>query len=157
MAVWNEVSTDFDPEEETANFGTRHALETGDNLYEVVTLATVEPSGVVMNLPRVRAVSTGQQVVAAVDNCLIIFSSDCSEATPLVFQHSINTFSISPCCRFLTAALQNGSMQFVHLAQCRVLSGQQVCPGRDLEDGLTFTSSLYAPDGPGKSKLLLCR
>ena len=34
-AVWNEVSTDFDPEEETANFGTRHALESGDNLYEV--------------------------------------------------------------------------------------------------------------------------
>ena len=34
-AIWNEVSTDFDPEEETANFGTRHALETGGNLYEV--------------------------------------------------------------------------------------------------------------------------
>ena len=34
-AVWNEVSTDFDPEEETANFGTRHALESGDKLYEV--------------------------------------------------------------------------------------------------------------------------
>ena len=35
-AVWNEVSTDFDPDEETANFGTRHALESGDNLYEVI-------------------------------------------------------------------------------------------------------------------------
>ena len=34
-AVWNEVSTDFDPDEETANFGTRHALESGDSLYEV--------------------------------------------------------------------------------------------------------------------------
>ena len=34
-AVWNEVSTDFDPEEETANFGTRHALESGESLYEV--------------------------------------------------------------------------------------------------------------------------
>ena len=36
-AVWNEVSTDFDPDEETANFGTRHALESGDHLYEVKT------------------------------------------------------------------------------------------------------------------------
>ena len=36
-AVWNEVSTDFDPDEETANFGTRHALESGDNLYEVIS------------------------------------------------------------------------------------------------------------------------
>ena len=35
-AVWNEVSTDFDPDEETANFGTRHALESGDHLYEVI-------------------------------------------------------------------------------------------------------------------------
>ena len=156
-AVWNEVSTDFDPEEETANFGTRHALETGDNLYEVVTLATVEPSGVVRSLPRVRLVATGQHVVAAVDNSLIIFSSNCSEATPLVFQHPINTFAISSCCRFLTAGLQNGSMQFVHLVQSRVLSGQQVCPGRDEEEGPTFTSSLYAPDGQGKSKLVLCR
>ena len=33
--VWNEINTDFDPEEETANFGTRHALEAFGNLYEV--------------------------------------------------------------------------------------------------------------------------
>ena len=35
VAVWNEITTDFDPEEETANFGTRHALEADGNLYEV--------------------------------------------------------------------------------------------------------------------------
>ena len=34
-AIWNEVSTDFDPDEETANFGTRQALETAGSLYEV--------------------------------------------------------------------------------------------------------------------------
>ena len=34
-AIWNEINTDFDPEEETANFGTRHALEAEGNLYEV--------------------------------------------------------------------------------------------------------------------------
>ena len=34
-ALWTEVTTDFDPEEETANFGTRHALEADGNLYEV--------------------------------------------------------------------------------------------------------------------------
>ena len=34
--VWNEITTDFDPEEETANFGTRHALEADGNLYEVI-------------------------------------------------------------------------------------------------------------------------
>ena len=33
QAIWNEVSTD--PDEETANFGTRQALESDGNLYEV--------------------------------------------------------------------------------------------------------------------------
>ena len=32
---WTEISTDFDPEEETANFGTRHALEADGSIYEV--------------------------------------------------------------------------------------------------------------------------
>ena len=32
---WTEISTDFDPDEETANFGTRHALEADGSIYEV--------------------------------------------------------------------------------------------------------------------------
>ena len=32
---WTEISTDFDPDEETANFGTRHALEAVGSIYEV--------------------------------------------------------------------------------------------------------------------------
>ena len=39
--VWNEVNTDFDPDEETVNFGTRHALETEGNLYEVSLINNV--------------------------------------------------------------------------------------------------------------------
>ena len=35
ISTWNEINTDFDPEEETANFGTRNALETDGNIYEV--------------------------------------------------------------------------------------------------------------------------
>ena len=38
MTLWNEIATDFDPEEETANFGTRRALEADGNLYEVKNL-----------------------------------------------------------------------------------------------------------------------
>ena len=41
-AIWNEVSTDFDPDEETANFGTRQALETAGSLYEVSQVDTIE-------------------------------------------------------------------------------------------------------------------
>ena len=35
IILWNEIATDFDPEEETANFGTRRALEADGSLYEV--------------------------------------------------------------------------------------------------------------------------
>ena len=48
-AIWNEVSTDFDPDEETANFGTRQALETAGSLYEVSQVDTIETvSGVTL-------------------------------------------------------------------------------------------------------------
>ncbi len=33
--LWTEILTDFDPEEETANFGTRLSLVTEGSLYEV--------------------------------------------------------------------------------------------------------------------------
>ncbi len=33
--LWTEILTDFDPEEETANFGTRVSLVSDGSLYEV--------------------------------------------------------------------------------------------------------------------------
>ena len=36
--LWTEILTDFDPEEETANFGTRLSLVTEGSLYEVHTV-----------------------------------------------------------------------------------------------------------------------
>ena len=36
--LWTEVLTDFDPEEETANFGTRVSLVSEGSLYEVGTV-----------------------------------------------------------------------------------------------------------------------
>ena len=41
--LWSHISTDFDPEEETANFGTRHAIENDGKLFDVITFATIEP------------------------------------------------------------------------------------------------------------------
>ena len=42
-SVWSEICDQFDPDEETANFGTRHAFEAQGNLFDVFTLATVQP------------------------------------------------------------------------------------------------------------------
>ena len=41
--LWSHISTDFDPEEETANFGTQHAIENDGKLFDVITFATIEP------------------------------------------------------------------------------------------------------------------
>ena len=41
--IWSHIDTDFDPEEETANFGTRYALENDGKLFDVFTYATIEP------------------------------------------------------------------------------------------------------------------
>ena len=41
--LWSHISTDFDPEEETANFGTRYAVENDGKLFDVITFATIEP------------------------------------------------------------------------------------------------------------------
>ena len=41
--LWSQVGTNFDPDEETRNFGTRHALEAEGKLFDVFTYATVEP------------------------------------------------------------------------------------------------------------------
>ena len=40
---WTKISTDFDPEEETKNFGTRHAIESCGKIFDVFTHATISP------------------------------------------------------------------------------------------------------------------
>jgi hypothetical protein len=41
--IWSHIDTDFDTDEETANFGTRYALENDGKLFDVFTYATIEP------------------------------------------------------------------------------------------------------------------
>ena len=47
--LWSEISTNFDPDEETANFGTRYALEADGKLFDVFTYATIEPKVILNN------------------------------------------------------------------------------------------------------------
>ena len=114
IILWNEIATDFDPEEETANFGTRRALEADGNLYEVgngnspietllaqvTTLATIDPSSTPSTLPTTLGSASHNAVTVAIDSVLAIFSPDCQSVTPLQFECSIQTFAVSPCNRF---------------------------------------------------------
>ena len=66
---------------------------------QVVTLATIEPSGDVRTSPRLLSSASPQHVLVAADLCLLVFSANCAEVTPIVFPHTVNTFAVSPCCR----------------------------------------------------------
>ena len=41
-ACWNVINTEWDPDQETVNFGTRQCVVVDAALFDVVTLATVE-------------------------------------------------------------------------------------------------------------------
>jgi len=45
MAVWTDVTTGFDTEEETVNFGTRTVIGGSNGIFETLTLATIQPQG----------------------------------------------------------------------------------------------------------------
>lgn len=45
MAVWTDVTTGFDTEEETVNFGTRAVIGGSNGIFETLTLATIQPQG----------------------------------------------------------------------------------------------------------------
>jgi hypothetical protein len=45
MAVWTDVTTGFDTEEETVNFGTRAVIDDSNGIFETLTLATIQPQG----------------------------------------------------------------------------------------------------------------
>jgi hypothetical protein len=42
MAMWTDVTTGFNTEEETVNFGTRTASDDSNAVFEILTLATVQ-------------------------------------------------------------------------------------------------------------------
>ena len=43
MAVWTDVTTGFNTEEETVNFGVRAVIDGSNGIFETLTLATIQP------------------------------------------------------------------------------------------------------------------
>ena len=85
-SLWCQIVDQFDPDEETANFGTRHAFEAPGNLFDVFTLATIQPRDKVTKNPNVlsRVHSSGeghsQQTALALDRCLHVLAPEESAA-----------------------------------------------------------------------------
>lgn len=122
--MWSVLCTDFDPEEETANFGvTRAALQSrGGELYDVVTFATLEPKGVPERQPKVVSRCSDSQILAlALEQCLHVIQPDSNEdqasngSFSVIFAAPIHALAWSPCQRFVLAGLEGGRVQMVHV------------------------------------------
>ena len=49
MSTWDIINTEWDPDQETVNFGTRQFVVVDSAIYDVVTLATIESQGLVIS------------------------------------------------------------------------------------------------------------
>ena len=83
-ALWSRLESEFDAEDETANFGTRLAIEAADGnaMYDVVTVATCEPqfpaeqNPVITSAAMALASSDRHLLAVAIDSCLHVIKVD---------------------------------------------------------------------------------
>ena len=147
-ALWSRLESDFDAEDETANFGTRLAIEAADGnaMYDVVTVATCEPQSPAEIKPVVTsaamALSDMHLLAVAIDSCLHVIKTseelDEEDFQPVsvVFSAPIDCLCWSPCGRFVVAGLGSGMVQMLHLPSKRPLPPIAVDSAVATKDGL---------------------
>ena len=146
-ALWSRLESDFDAEDETANFGTRLAIEAADGnaMYDVVTVATCEPQSPAEAEPVVTSAATAVRdlhlLAVAIDSCLHVIKTseelDEEDFQPVsvVFSAPIECLCWSPCGRFVVAGLCSGMVQMLHLPSKRPLPPIAIDHGVSNEDG----------------------
>ena len=120
---WSNIGTNFDPDEETANFGTRHAIEASGKLFDVFTLATVSPSGKIFNDPCLisRSRKNPDKLALVLDKYAHIFTHDLQEVYSVEFTSLVDVLEWTPNENFIICGLRSGKIQFVHLPSRRPL------------------------------------
>ena len=120
---WSNIGTNFDPDEETANFGTRHAIEASGKLFDVFTLATVSPSGKIFNDPLLisRSRKNPDKLALVLDKYAHIFTHDLQEVYSVEFTCLVDVLEWTPNENFIICGLRSGQIQFVHLPSRRPL------------------------------------
>ncbi|KAF7379791.1 hypothetical protein HZH68_016739 [Vespula germanica] len=118
MALWNNVLSGFDTEDETINFGTRIVIESKTSIYEIVTLASVQADGEVKNKPIIQASLQYTKLCIAVDKSITIFEDETCQNVLLSigFDSLITCYSISKDEEFLYVVLKNGMLYCLHLS-----------------------------------------
>ena len=132
-ALWSRLESDFDAEDETANFGTRLAIEAADGnaMYDVVTVATCEPQSPSEFKPVITsaamAFSDMHLLAVTIDSCLHVIKTseeldeEDFQSISVVFSAPVDCLCWSPCGRFVVAGLGSGMVQMLHLPSKRPL------------------------------------
>ncbi|CAK9795523.1 Kinetochore-associated protein 1 [Anthophora quadrimaculata] len=117
MALWNNVISGFDTEEETVNFGARTVAEYNGSLYETSTIATIQSAGKVTKEPNVLPSVQFSRVCIAIDKSVTIFENETCEKILLnvSFGSLITCYCISHDGIFLFVMLSNGMLYCFHL------------------------------------------
>ncbi|XP_076628517.1 kinetochore component rough deal [Colletes latitarsis] len=117
MALWNKVSSGFDKEEETVNFGTRTIAENNGSLYETSTIAIIQSDGKAIEEPNVLASVQYSRLCVAIDKSITIFKNETCEEILLniSFDSLVICYCISENGSFLFVVLSNGILYCLHL------------------------------------------
>ncbi|XP_012222587.2 kinetochore-associated protein 1 isoform X1 [Linepithema humile] len=117
MALWDEVSSGFDAEDETINFGTRIITENNGSLYEVCTVATIKSLDKVDQQPNVLVSLQHSKFCVAVDKSITIFKDEtCDEILcNISFPSRIICYCISKDGFFLFVVLATRILYCLHL------------------------------------------
>ncbi|XP_023718978.1 kinetochore-associated protein 1 isoform X3 [Cryptotermes secundus] len=131
MAVWADVNTGFDAEEETVNFGTRTVSDDSNGLFETLTLATIHPQGEVVKNPHVIAASfLGGSVCVAIDGFLIVFTDEtCSQIHfTYAFDSPIDCFTVSDDGLFIIVGVEGVIHFLCHSVKGHLLFSRSALP-----------------------------
>lgn len=134
LSAWSRIETNFDPDEETSNFGTRYAIEASGKIFDVFTHATVAPQGPVVKDPWLisRSRKNPDKLAVVLDSYLHVFNHDLQEEVfSIDFKVIIDTLEWTPDANFLICGLRSGHAQLVHVPSQRPLPSIKITDEAD--------------------------
>ena len=143
---WTQITTDFDTEEETQNFGTRHAIESCGKIFDVFTHATISPKCqdlAVTTPPWLTSCSrkNPDRVALVLDSYLHVFSHELQVEISIDLKSKIVSLDWTEHEGFLLCGLSCGRAQLVHVASKKPLPPFDIVVDDEIIgiDGINFT------------------
>ncbi len=157
--MWTNICTDFDPDEETKNFGTRNALELGGKIFDVFTQATVSPRRTIEDEAVVKPWLTScsrqspERLALVLDNYLHIFDHALQDVFSIDLKVKISSLAWTDHESFLLVGLASGQAQFIHVASKTPLPPFEVMPSGEEIAGIRPADLIFASENGRLVKL----